>query len=144
MYITDCIPVPSVDTKRSYKHLSGIPLPRLQTNSADILIGQDFSEALIPLEVIQGDKGEPYAVRTLLGWTVCGPYEMSRSKCNQVSVHNIKLDKQVEKMWTLDNELLCDYKAMSVDDRSVVELWESKERLHNGHYELPLPQVRKN
>ena len=143
VYITDCIPVPSVDMKRSYKHLSGIPLPRLQTNSADILIGQDFSEALIPLEVIQGDKGEPYAVRTLLGWTVCGPYEMSRSRSNQVAVHNITLDKQVEKMWTLENELLCDDKAMSVDDRSVIELWESKGRLHNGHYELPLPWVRK-
>ena len=143
VYITDCIPVPSVDTKRSYKHLTGIQLPRLQTNSADILIGQDFSEALIPLEVIQGDKGEPYAVRTLLGWTVCGHYEMSISRSNQVAVHNIKLDKQVEKMWTLENELLCDDKAMSVDDHSVIKLWESKGRLHNGHYELPLPWVRK-
>ena len=46
-------------------------------------------------------------------------------------------------MWTLENKLLCDDKAMSVEDRSVIELWESKGRLHNGHYELPLPWVRK-
>ncbi len=54
----------------------------------DILIGQDNSEALIPLEVVQGCKDEPYAVKTVLGWSVHGKLEEEKTgltSCGLVS-----------------------------------------------------------
>lgn len=38
----------------------------------DILIGQDHAEVYIPLQVRRGDKGVPFAVRTLFGQSING------------------------------------------------------------------------
>ena len=38
----------------------------------DILIGQDNSEALMPIEVRRGAEGSPFAVRTMLRWSLNG------------------------------------------------------------------------
>lgn len=39
----------------------------------EILIGTNVPRALEPLEVIRSMDGGPYAVKTVLGWTVNGP-----------------------------------------------------------------------
>jgi hypothetical protein len=73
VYVIEEIPAkaPSVDVK-NLNHLKGIPLPSGSVE-VEILVGQDNSEALIPLEVRRGKSGEPFAMRTVLGWTVNGP-----------------------------------------------------------------------
>ncbi|MCP3901947.1 MAG: hypothetical protein GY707_19745 [Desulfobacteraceae bacterium] len=43
------------------------------------MIGQDNSEALIPLEFVQGCKDEPYAVKTVLCWSVHGKLEEEKT-----------------------------------------------------------------
>ena len=40
--------------------------------SVDLLIGQDNSQALIPINVARGNPRDPYAVRTLFGWSLHG------------------------------------------------------------------------
>ena len=71
-YVVDSIPVssPEVDTQR-FSHFQDLPLND-DIESVDVLIGQDCSEALIPLEVRKGKKGEPFATRTMLGWSMNG------------------------------------------------------------------------
>ena len=54
-----------------YPHLSDIPIsPVHPPAKVDLLIGQDNSEALVPLQVLKGNPGDPFAVLTKFGWTL--------------------------------------------------------------------------
>ena len=60
-----------------YSHLQGIP-GGVSDAGVDILIGQDNAEALFPLEMRRDKKGEPIAIRTLLG---CLPIAIPQLDC---------------------------------------------------------------
>ena len=73
VYVIDEIPVNnSVTNLDRYSHLTDVPLSKQDNVKVDILIGLDNTEALVPLEIRKGGKGEPVAVKTLLGWYVSG------------------------------------------------------------------------
>ena len=84
VFVVDTIPIKNrnVDIS-SYPHLQNLPISSA-SSEVDLLIGQDHCEALIPLEIRKGQRGEVYAVRTLFGWSLNGP----------ISTHNMP-DKQV-------------------------------------------------
>ncbi|MCP3853380.1 MAG: hypothetical protein GY698_01430, partial [Actinomycetia bacterium] len=77
--ILDHIPIKktSLDFKK-FDHLKGLPV-ETEVMDIDILIGQDNSEALIPLEVVQGCKDEQYAVKTVLGWSIHGKLDEEKT-----------------------------------------------------------------
>ena len=74
------IPVkwPSVnfDVKK-YPFLDGLTFPKFSsTCHADILIGVDNAHLLKPLDVVSNNiQGNPYAILTVFGWTICGPVQ---------------------------------------------------------------------
>ena len=70
--VVDEIPVErcNVHATRKYTHLKNLNF--MQASQVDILIGQDNSEALMPIEVRRGAEGSPFAVRTMLGWSLNG------------------------------------------------------------------------
>ena len=74
VYVVDNIPVKSVEIDvHMFDHLKGIEFQSLSnSDTVDLLIGQDHSEALIPLEVRKGKPGEPLAIRSVLGWCLNG------------------------------------------------------------------------
>ena len=54
-----------------YPHLSDVPIsPVYPPAKVDLLIGQDNSEALVPLQVLNGNPGDPFGVLTKFGWTL--------------------------------------------------------------------------
>ena len=70
--VVDEIPVErcNVHATRKYTHLKDLNF--MQASQVDILIGQVNSEALMPIEVRRGAEGSPFAVRTMLGWSLNG------------------------------------------------------------------------
>ena len=51
-----------------YPHLSDIPISLVHPPAkVDLLIGQDNSEALAPLQVLKGNPGDPFSVLTKFG-----------------------------------------------------------------------------
>ena len=55
----------------TYPHLSDVPIsPVYPPAKVDLLIGQDNSEALVPLQVLNGNPGDPFGVLTKFGWTL--------------------------------------------------------------------------
>ncbi|CAM1310925.1 Uncharacterised protein r2_g2127 [Pycnogonum litorale] len=72
VYETPDIPMPNITFCHSLRHLEGLSFIR-NYDRVDLLLGQDCFQALVPLEVRTGEKNEPFAVRSLLGWYVCGP-----------------------------------------------------------------------
>ena len=61
----------AADTLR-WPHLSGLSLPTARADQVALVIGQDNAAALAPLSTMAGRRGEPYAVRTCLGWSLHG------------------------------------------------------------------------
>ena len=56
-----------------WPHLKDLPFHHASIEEVTLLIGQDCPDALVPLTTVPGGRGEPYAIRTCLGWTINGP-----------------------------------------------------------------------
>ena len=140
-----------MDTK-TWKHLQGIKVPANDNycRSVELLIGLDTPQALEPLEIRTGCDGSPFAVRTRLGWTINGPVGYPHLKgvtgCNMQGVshgRDSRLEVLVKRFWELETEAESmkgsEDPALSVDDRRVLNLWDTTIRVVSGHYQLPIP-----
>ena len=70
VFVAGFILVPIARDLSCYSDLQGVPYHQ----SADILIGQDYGFVFRDLDVVSGAPEEPVAIRTVLGWTVSGPF----------------------------------------------------------------------
>lgn len=128
VYVVPGIPVkvPRVDVK-SFSHLARLPMIS-DESSVDILIGQDNAEALVPLQTIKGDKGDPMAVRTLFGWSLNGPATVGGPVSKKVISHFISvssLEDKLKDLWKLENEGISDdVECWSEEDKRVIGLWD--------------------
>ena len=132
--------VTEADVQR-WPHLKDLPLHHAEMDEVMLLIGQDCPEALIPLTTVPGKKGEPYAVRTRLGWSVSGPVSNSVASPTSHYISNEGLlQEKVDRFWKLESSGIYEQeKSMSVDDRRVLALWDEKVDFSGGHYVLPIP-----
>jgi hypothetical protein len=128
VYVVDDIPVdnPVVDDLVC-SHLQDLPI--VVNGSVDLLVGLDHAEALIPLEVRKGKTGDPFAVRTVFGWSVNGPLRSSGSVSKQVITNFVTSDhlaQDIQNLWSVEHENVPrDKMGMSVEDAFVLNLWES-------------------
>ena len=53
-----------------WPHLKEVPFPQVERKKISLLIGTGVQEAFVPLEIRQGKSDEPFAIRTILGWSV--------------------------------------------------------------------------
>ena len=122
-----------------YPHLADLTIPRVGTDvQVDVLMGMDNAYAMMPLEVrcSSSDKRQPYATRTLFGWSPNGPVD--NNSCLQVSSHFVDLGREIDKLWeveTLDE----DPRSLSYEDRRVLDLWDREIEHKDGHYVIPIP-----
>ena len=68
-------PAGTMEDAEKWPHLRGIPFSSASPDQVRLIIGQDCPDAFFPLNAIRGEKGEPYAIQTQLGWTLNGPVE---------------------------------------------------------------------
>ena len=70
-----------------YPHLSDVPIsPMHPPAKVDLLIGQDNSEALVPLQVLKCNPGDPVSVLTKFGWTLNSVVPGSSPDCFSLAV----------------------------------------------------------
>jgi hypothetical protein len=141
VYVVNAIPVhvPEIDVSL-YPHLHGLPVQN-DVSEVHILIGQDHCEALVPLEIRRGRRNDPFAVKSMFGWSVNGPV-MSNPVSKQVINHFVSasLEDEVNKLWQLEDEGSLHLEpGWSENDKAVVKLWDSSFRIVDKHYELPIP-----
>ena len=150
VYTRDSLPIDprnrvTMSEAARWSHLKGLPLHHAPIDEVMLLIGQDYPDALIPLATVSGRRGEPYAVRTRLGWTVNGPVNNSETRGEQQAFFTQgeryeRLDQQVERFWKLESGgIYDDSRAMSVQDELVTTRWEKTAMYEDGHYTLPIP-----
>uniref|UniRef100_A0A5S6Q607 Peptidase aspartic putative domain-containing protein n=1 Tax=Trichuris muris TaxID=70415 RepID=A0A5S6Q607_TRIMR len=74
--------------KKNFDHLCDLPLVKVDYTQVEILLGADNFEAIQPLAVRQPPrKGLPYGVKTPLGWTVCGRFNLTKEERQLFSIH---------------------------------------------------------
>ena len=131
--------------ENQWHHLKNIHLPELDCE-IELLIGSDVPKALEPLQVIRSVGDGPYAVETMLGWTVNGPLggkddyaqEQSEIRVNRISV--VALDEQWEQQFKIDfPECVNDDQELSKEVQQFLDLESTSAKLVNGHYCFGLP-----
>ncbi|XP_076033078.1 uncharacterized protein LOC143020532 [Oratosquilla oratoria] len=107
-----------------WKHLMKLEFDHSK-GEIEIMIGSNVLEASEPWEVVHAEKvGEPYAVRTRLGWVLCGRIIDNNQ---EVAVNNIKVDGNY-----LERKLIESYNREFVDSslNSVEPSMEDRRWLH--------------
>lgn len=129
-----------------WNHLRGVEKKLIPPGQIELLIGQDVPWALAPLEVRAGGAGEPFAVRTRLGWAVSGPInDCERTECMvsfliEAMDFESRLETQVKKFWEIEAEPHdSDGTRRSVSDQRVIDLWSRRGTKIRGHYQLHIP-----
>ena len=72
----------------AWPHLRDLELHDIDSEVC-LMIGNNVPEAMEPWDVIHGNAGEPFAVKTKLGWVVNGPMKAETGqniRFNRVSV----------------------------------------------------------
>ena len=106
----------------------------------DLLIAQDNSDALVPMDVRRGQRGQPFAVLTMFGWCLNGQIPVNKVMRGVVSnfISARPVDDDVTKLWKLENEGLYDI-SWSQEDKSVIDLWDKETTNVDNHYVIPIP-----
>ncbi|KAI8512020.1 hypothetical protein Bbelb_111200 [Branchiostoma belcheri] len=99
-----------------------------------------------PWQVINSEGEGPYAVRTILGWSVNGPLRGASEDNRTASVNKISLsadqslEVQLEQYFNQDfSEVDEDKKELSVQDKRFMDIVSKGTKRVNQHYEVPLP-----
>ena len=123
----------------TYPHLSDIPTsPMHPPAKVDILIGQDNSEALVPLQVLKGNPGDPFSVLAKFGWTLNSVVPGSSPDCVSNFVHT-SIDAKVEVFSDIaDDHVDSTPKSLSVStDHKVLDICHG-ESIVDSHVDVPI------
>ncbi|XP_038073422.1 uncharacterized protein LOC119741653 [Patiria miniata] len=137
VFMKDSMPVtmkeaPTQRDLNEWSHLKQIKLPdqrNIDIPKVSLMIGVNVPAASLPLETAAGHLGDPYAIRSPLGWLVYGLPGKLRDQ-PEVSV-NINMD--------FNERLNDDKQAMSVEDRQFITFMDESVVKTSGHYQMKLP-----
>ena len=132
-------------TAEQWNYLSDVDFPELDGGDVMVLIGADIAHLFIHLEVRQGRRDEPIAVKTPLGWTLFG--NVNQGHCERVIANFLASDKeitlqhQIERFWEIDSfatKQVLSESTLSVEDKRALAILESSTVKEEGHYKTAL------
>ena len=119
---------------------------KLDNESIDLLIGQDCPVLLRQLEARYGKPDEPYAIRTVLGWTICGPIDgVEDDECSVYFISSASQLSVQEEDFSLRNfweiEKIPEHKELSFTkkEQQILEHTERTTVKVNDRYQVNLP-----
>ena len=128
-----------------YPHLSDILIsPVHPPAKVDLLIGQDNSEALVPLQVLKGNPGDPFAVLTKFGYSLNGVVPGSSPDCVSLPVVSnfvhISIDAKVDAVKDIaDVQVWSTLKSLSVSTVSkVLDICHGESIVVDSHVDVPI------
>ena len=82
--------VPKPEDLRKWPRLDAVDMLKLDCD-VGLMIGNNIPEAVEPWEVLHGKLGEPFAVKTKLGWKVWGSTENGEPASKNVRFNRVKV-----------------------------------------------------
>ena len=116
----------------AWPHLQDLHFPEVD-GEVLLLIGVDTPEAFWVMEERRGNAGEPYAVKSTLGWSLVGPRALVNNASESLREPTIKinflsasrqdlLDSQIHFLWRLNQVPTCDHNiSLSKEDRYALQ-----------------------
>lgn len=140
--------IPSKTEVDLWSHLDDVNLTDVQDKEVKMIIGGNVPEAFWVLDERRGNPGEPYAIRSPLGWTLLGPTSIKTDEPHYstafITLEDEKDDdrlmKQVQQFWNTDHVAEPPQSVkMSLEDKSALKTMSSSAQLVDGHYQIGLP-----
>ena len=127
-----------------WPHLQDITIPEVEAREVSILIGANVPEVQVHEEYRVGRRGEPWAVRTIFGWTILGSLgNESGNTSNRVNMNFLQygdetLDQQMRQFLAIDNAGMAGGSRLgrSIEDERALKKLESSIRLVDDKYEV--------
>ena len=131
----------------TYPHLSDVPIsPVHPPAKVDLLIGQDNSEALVPLQVLRGNPSDPFSVLTKFGWTLNSVVPGISPDCVSLAVVSNLVDTSINAKVEVLSDTADDHvdpalNSLSVStDCKVLDICYGESDLVDGYVDLPIPK----
>ena len=140
--------IPTRDTARRWSHLSELTekLPILQSCDIGLLIGYNCPQALAPIRSISGSPDEPFAVETILGWSIVGYQGCSSGHrtffSNRISVKVLPNIQTNDVIKALEGDFVHEKETVKISqlDIEFLEIMEKNVKIdETDHIEMPLP-----
>ena len=127
-----------------WPHLQEVRFLEVERKTISILLSTDIiQETFISLDVRKGNRNEPLAIKSCLGWSILGGssnvQSHSQGQVNLISSEDSSLN-QLEEFWKIESygTTRPETKTLSVEDRSALKLIDSSISLLDGHYQMGL------
>ena len=124
-----------------YPHLSDVPIsPVYAPAKVDLLIGQDNSDALVSLQVLRGNPGDPFAVLTKFGYSLNGVVPGSFPDCAVSNFVHTSIDVKVEVLRDIaDVQIGSTLKSLSIStDCEGVDVCHGESIFVDSHVDVPI------
>lgn len=139
----------AAELKQLYPHLRGLPLQSYREARPRILIGMKHVSVGVVLKCKEGKFEDPIAVKTRIGWTVCGKLSRSAEESAQCMVHVCTEDQDSDEQlhhamkayFALDSLGVAKpigNLILSSEDQRAKHLLESTTRFLDNRYEVGL------
>lgn len=139
--------IPTNKDLTRWPYLRHLCLPQIEAG-IELLIGTNVPRAMEPLEVIRSEHNGPYAIRTVLGWTVNGPLTGNGGEAicceqpvtvNRVSIVN--LDELWQQQYKMDfpESAVEEQVGLSREDLRFMDMATESVKHVDGHYQVALP-----
>lgn len=144
--------IPSELEAKQWPHLFDMKLRSFAEKEVQIIIDTNGPEAFWVLEERRGNRGQPYAILTPLGWTLMGPMTKSKDAENHLNVNFIRLGEimkenqdsliqQLERFWATESCELVNTESephMSLEDKKALKIMQQSVKLEDGHCQVAL------
>ncbi|KAK2920579.1 hypothetical protein Q8A73_000064 [Channa argus] len=105
--------IPRQEDIDKWPHLKGVQVPLIDA-AIGLLIGTDAAKMMEPKEVIPSVDDGPFAVRTILGWTVNGPLKVdgcntSRNEIMQAVSNRVSVARLEDSVYWTDSTAVLKY-----------------------------------
>ena len=137
------------ELKLTYPHLSVLSEETLKLKDVKMILGQNCYHIHRPVEYKSCTNGEPWAVKTKLGWTLCGPLPQQKAvqmtaSCVAASEDDA-LAEQIKTWWDIESYASrCDVFGRSKEDEKALQMLEQTTKFDGERYEVGLLWKRKD
>ena len=146
-YVVDSLPIKPIGRietlAKQWPHLNDLPFQEMPGAKVDILIGCDIPEAHWALDQRLGKRKEPFAVRTIFGWTLFGP--MANGSERSISINCIQAEESeiradLKRLYDGEfQDISNERTSPSVEDLLALRAIESGTKHVNGRFTIPIP-----
>ena len=134
------------ELKLAYPHLSVLSEETLKLKDVKMILGQNCYHIHRPVEYKSCTNGEPWAVKTKLGWTLCGPLPQQKMTASCVTAsEDDALAEQIKTWWDIESYASrCFVSGRSKEDEKALQMLEQKTKFVGERYEVGLLWKRRD